>query len=283
MRRHTSAPVLLRDLTGSSPDEIRNDDGKVNRVFITPSGARIFRALISGVLMDKIRIETEDAPNYRLRIADPTGGITFSVGRYDPELIPVIEGMSCPSFVVIIGKVRSYINRSGEEVVTIKPESITECTKEERDQWMLLAVRDLLSRRWIMQGRGPLPGSHMRPMDPDEPRGGEELEAVIEDMVRKTLVAVDRPFYSRAMDAAKGRALNGPDEEETGTDIDEELEDNVLQMIQSLDKGDGARWDDIVDVIEEKRMSRDIIEEVVSNLLDRGLLYEPILGYLKPI
>ena len=283
MRRHTSAPVLLRDLIESSPDEIRNDDGRVNRVFITPSGASIFRAVISGVLMDKIRIETDDGPNYRLRVADPTGGITFSVGRYDPELVPLIEKISCPSFVVVIGKVRSYVNRSGEEVVTIKPESITECTREERDQWLLFAVRDVLARRWIMQGRGPLPGNSMRPVDPEEPRGGEEIDEIIEDIVRKTLVAVDRPFYSRAMEEARGRVASGIDCDDDSAEVDEELEDDVLQMIRSMDKGEGARWDDIVDLIEEKRMSRDIIEEVVSNLLDRGLLYEPILGYLKPI
>ncbi len=63
----------------------------------------------------------------------------------------------------------------------------------------------------------------------------------------------------------------------------EQYEDQVVEMISSLDKGDGARWDDVVDYIERKRLSRDVVEEVISNLLDKGLLYEPVLGYLKAV
>jgi DNA replicative helicase MCM subunit Mcm2 (Cdc46/Mcm family) len=63
----------------------------------------------------------------------------------------------------------------------------------------------------------------------------------------------------------------------------EEYEDEVVEMISELDTGDGARWDDLIDMVEKKRLSRDIIEEVISNLLDKGLLYEPVLGFLKAV
>jgi hypothetical protein len=54
-------------------------------------------------------------------------------------------------------------------------------------------------------------------------------------------------------------------------------------MIRSLDSGKGARWDAVIDYIEKKKLSRDLIEEVISSLLDKGMLYEPVLGYLKAI
>ena len=63
----------------------------------------------------------------------------------------------------------------------------------------------------------------------------------------------------------------------------EEYEDEVVAMISELDSGDGARWDDLIDMVEKKRLSRNIIEEVISNLLDKGLLYEPVLGFLKAV
>ena len=54
-------------------------------------------------------------------------------------------------------------------------------------------------------------------------------------------------------------------------------------MIRDLDSGEGARWDDVVDYIDRNRLSRDVIEEVVSGLLDKRLVYESVLGYLKAL
>ncbi len=54
-------------------------------------------------------------------------------------------------------------------------------------------------------------------------------------------------------------------------------------MIRSLDTGKGARWDAVIEYIEKRKLSRDLIENVIDSLLDKGLLYEPVLGYLKAI
>jgi hypothetical protein len=35
--------------------------------------------------------------------------------------------------------------------------------------------------------------------------------------------------------------------------------------------------------MDRNRLSRNVIEEVISNLLDKGMIYEPVLGFLKAI
>ena len=84
------------------------------------------------------------------------------------------------------------------------------------------------------------------------------------------------------MKAMENRPVQ-PDDEENPEDQHEEYEEMVLSMIGELDGGQGARWDDVIKYVEKKRLSRDIIEEVVSDLLDKGMIYEPVLGYLKAI
>jgi RPA family protein len=280
MKRHPAQPLLVEDLNSAAVEELKGADGMVKRNYITPTGESVFRVLLSGVLMDRTEIGSGKTPMYRLRIADPTGGMTFTAGRYDPEVLPVVEDSECPAFVTLIGKVRTYTNRKGEEIITVKPESVTFCSSEERDFWLFTAVRDILARRWMMESRGPLPSNHIRPLDPEEPRGGEETDELVAGMVERTLKSLDRSFYSRSMEMARKFPISPSGSEE---EADQELEDEVLEIIRSLDGGDGARWDDMVDLIEKKRLSRDIIENVISDLLDRGMLYEPVLGYLKPI
>ena len=279
-RRQPAVPLLIGDLLNSSVEELTDKDTLIKREYITKSGARVFRTLVAGVMMDRIPLKSGEKPLYKLRISDPTGGIDILVGQYDPELLPLVEEMDCPSFVTLIGKVRTHTDMDGNESITIKPESLSVCTREERDHWLLCSVRDILARKWMMQGRGPLPNRWSIPSEPEDPRGGEEVTEYIDTIIMDTLRTVDKTFFSKALEMARNEKVTGKEDPD---DYDKELEEDVLQIIRSMDKGDGARWDKMVEYIEENRLSRDVIEEVISDLLDRGVLYEPVLGYLKTI
>jgi len=278
-RREPAVPLLMSDLLEAKEDAKGANDEQVQH-FITPSGASVYRALISGVLMEKEDIGTADSPLFRLRVADPTSGMTIMVGKYNPDLLPTVSGLPCPCFVSLIGKVRTYRAKSGEAVITLNPESITRLERKERQDLLLLAVKDALARVWTMSGRGPHPVRSLAVPSPSVPMGGEELDGRTHDMLHKAIEAYDRSFYTRFMDLSRSAP---PSAEAAADDPMEGYEDGVLEMIRSLDVGRGARWDEVIDLIERKRLSRDIIEEVISNLLDKGLLYEPVLGYLKAI
>jgi hypothetical protein len=74
------------------------------------------------------------------------------------------------------------------------------------------------------------------------------------------------------------------EDEEAVEAAEEEREEKVMAIITKLDKtGKGAAWDDIVDEVKSLGMDRTALEEVTNSLLDKGLIYEPVLGRMKRI
>lgn len=279
-RRETAYPVLIADLLMAKDVRGGEDESVVTR-FETPTGASVFRTWISGVLMEKENIGTEEAPIYRMRIADPTGGITIIAGKFNQELLALSGSIPCPSFVNVIGKVKTFKGRGGEAVISINPEMISVIDRQERQDVLLLSIREALSRIWTMTGRGPSPMRSASVPTTSSPFSSMELEEMLRGMMSKAIEAYDKNFYSAFLE--RGRVEIQPQAAEDISDPLEGYEDDVLDMIRSLDSGKGARWDSVIDLIDRKRLSRDIIEEVISNLLDKGLLYEPMLGFLKAI
>jgi RPA family protein len=281
-RREPAYPVLIKDLLSSTKDEITLDEGYQRTLFISITGAKLFRVAIAGILMDKVDIGSEGSPLHRIRVADPTGGISFTIGRYSPNLQSKIASLKTTYPVVVIGKLTSFISKSGEEIVTINPEEIMQISKEERVQWNLLSVRDAMSRLWKLSGRGPLPGRWMEVERPEDPRGGEEVDEEARNMIKDALGFLNKSIFTKALEEASREPHRLPQDID-GSDPLEQYEDMVLGMINDLDRGDGTRWDELVDYVDQNKLSRDVIEEVISNLLDKGMVYEPILGYLKAI
>lgn len=278
-RREPAMPVLIQDILSSTEVPQTEEDGP-KAYHITPTGAGVYRALISGVLMEMDDIGSEGSPLFKLRVADPSGGISFTVGRYNPGLLPQVKELRVPSFITVIGKITRFISKSGNSIVTLNPEIIVSASRDEKDMWNLLAVRDALARLWKLEGRGPLPARWLSVNDPEEPRGGEEVLEHSIKMIRETLLSLDKTRYLREIEMMRDGGSAKKDD--SGEDL-EQYEEEVVSLITELDSGDGARWDELVDLVERKRLSREVIEEVISNLLDKGLLYEPVLGYLKAV
>jgi len=58
----------------------------------------------------------------------------------------------------------------------------------------------------------------------------------------------------------------------------------VLALIAELDKdGKGAPWDAILAAAGKQGIRKEVLEEGVNELLDKGLVYEPVLGRMKKI
>ncbi len=87
-----------------------------------------------------------------------------------------------------------------------------------------------------------------------------------------------RPPEAAAVEEAASR---GPEPQpEPGN----ESEAKVLEIIGSLDAdGKGAPWDAILEAAKGAGVSKEQLEEAINGLLDRGLIYEPLLGRMKRI
>ena len=60
-----------------------------------------------------------------------------------------------------------------------------------------------------------------------------------------------------------------------------EIENTVLEAIKKIEGDDGAPWDTITEKCEKAGLDKDLIEEALTSLMDKGLIYEPILGTIK--
>ena len=49
------------------------------------------------------------------------------------------------------------------------------------------------------------------------------------------------------------------------------------------DSGSGVEWSDIEAGAKKKKISKSDFEEAIMGLLDKGLVYEPILGKIRKI
>ena len=60
-----------------------------------------------------------------------------------------------------------------------------------------------------------------------------------------------------------------------------EIENSVLKTIKQIEGDDGAPWDLITEKCEKAGLEKDSIEEALTSLMDKGLIYEPVLGTIK--
>lgn len=83
--------------------------------------------------------------------------------------------------------------------------------------------------------------------------------------------------------AAAEEAAQKPPAAEAEEEPDD-AEEKVLEIIAGLDKdGKGAPWDGILEAAKSKDVTKDRLEEAINGLLDKGLIYEPVLGRMKKI
>jgi len=61
---------------------------------------------------------------------------------------------------------------------------------------------------------------------------------------------------------------------------DADTENYVFALVERLDDGKGAPWEDIVAEASKKGMAEAEVEEHLGALLDKGTIYEPVLGRL---
>jgi len=92
------------------------------------------------------------------------------------------------------------------------------------------------------------------------------------------------PEYREPADLGEATLSPAPAAKEEAPSEPDETELRVLEIIATLDKdGKGAPWEGILEAATSKSVAKDALEESINSLLDKGLIYEPILGRMKKI
>jgi len=262
---------------------------------VTPLGAKINRLFIVGVLTDVENVGTDEAPMWRARLSDPTGTFHIYSGQYQPEASAALSKLKPPAFVAVTGKSRLFSPDPGTIYTSIRPEKVKVVDEGLRDYWTLEACRSLKRRLEALR--------EAYKMDPVKK---EELTAVgVKPAMAEGIVAavehygkVDLSRYSAMLAEALRYLLPElrpprigeeaePEAGAAGKAVDAEqeaLEEKVLGFIVELDTdGKGASWDGILARATKEGVDKDALEGIVNSLLDKGRIYEPLLGRMKKI
>ena len=195
-----------------------SDEERAPNYVVTPTGARVNRLFVVGVLTE---VEPVNEEMLRARVVDPTGPFVVYAGQYQPDALAFLERAEPPAFVAVTGKARTFEPEDADRVYTsVRPESISAVDAETRDRWVVQTAEQTLDRVQTMAGAV---ASDAR---------GEELEVALreQDVAPGLAAGIPRainhygttPTYLAAVrDLAVGalRVVAGDQDEVTGLNV----------------------------------------------------------------
>lgn len=312
MKRETAWRVFAGEYNDSTA-EIKGEGEKVPSYIVTPLGAKVNRLFIIGVLTDVENI-SESGELLRAHVSDPTGVFTLYSGQYQQDVTKTLSDIDVPAFVAIVGKARTYTPEEGVLYVSIRPENIVEVSAEARDQWILETCTSTKNR--IEAVLEAMKMNQSNAYDLRKLGYSKELsEGIVAALkhygnkidVEKYLTLIHeslqylRPSKEELPELKVDKKIDEGEEvkevkeekepeevkksekksDEEDTDEPEDIENNVLKIIKEIEGKDGASWDSITKKCEKAGLDRDSIEEALNSLIDKGLIYEPVLGTIK--
>jgi RPA family protein len=289
--------------------EIKGGGEKVPSYVVTPLGGKVNRVFLTGVLTD-VESVSEGGEYLRAHVSDPTGVFTVYSGQYQQEATERLQHIEVPAFVAIVGKVRTYTPEEGTLYVSVRPELVHEVNAEARDRWIIEACQQTKQRIQAMSEaqRMTQPNVYdLRKLGYSKAlsegvvaavkRYGSvdvgKYTALIRESLQYIVPTGDASFEQvqkeeslemkeRKKETKKeGRKTKKPKETPPAAKESEDPEAVVLQAIKDNEGDDGAPWDVIVELCKGKGLDENTIEEALSALMDKGFIFEPVLGTLK--
>ncbi len=301
---------------------LQGEEERAPSYLVSPLGAKMNRVFAVGVITDLENLGTPAEPLWRARLADPTGTFFISAGQFQPEAAVALSKIKPPAFAAVIGKIRTYSPEEGMLYVSIRPEVIRTVDEEIRDYWVLESVK-ALKERLEAYGEGKNmhePSVHELAELGYSKRLAEGIVLALEEygevpveryqrMLHESLaylmpehkdgdLSVPVPEKDDAKEPAPDledkeeeviEALSHPEEhvpeeEEPGDDELTDDETKIIELIDDLDKeGTGIEWTELESAAKKAKLKKEVVEEAVMGLLDKGLVYEPVLGKIRKI
>ncbi len=297
MSRETAYRVFSRELNSSTESRKGTEEMSPSYV-ISPLGTMINRVMIAGVLTEIENAGSEEEPMWRGRVQDVAGNFFISVGKFQQEASASMANLEAPCYVSIIGKVRTYTTNDGRTFVSVRPEHIVKIDEDAYGAWLLETARSLWGRLIEMRNILKIPDVSKQEL---KTKGYSEQEA---DGVVTALETYGNPestMYLKMIQEALRRLLPDEDvdfglpgdagsvpEETQKKDEDSEndmaIEDMILSYLDELDNDPrGVYMDDLIRRGEADGIPAEKIQTLADALMDKGLVYEPNLNYLKKI
>ncbi|MGB9931933.1 hypothetical protein [Haloarcula amylolytica] len=143
-RREVAHRLFAAEFDDADFSYSESDEERAPNYVVTPTGARINRLFLVGVLTE---LEQVNDDVLRARVVDPTGPFVIYAGQYQPDELAFLEAADPPMFVAVTGKARTFQPDDSDRVFTsVRPESISEVDADTRDRWVVQAAEQTVSR-----------------------------------------------------------------------------------------------------------------------------------------
>jgi len=143
-QREVAYRLFAAEFEDADMDYSESDEERAPNYVVTPTGARVNRLFVVGVLTE---VEPVSDDVLRARVVDPTGAVVCYAGQYQQDERAFLERAEPPTFVAVTGKARTFQPEDSDRVFTsIRPESISEVDGETRDRWTVDAAEQTLDR-----------------------------------------------------------------------------------------------------------------------------------------
>ncbi len=248
---------------------------KAPKYVITPLGAKVNRLYIVGVLTDVEEIGKEGIRR-RARISDPTGMHVVYAEAFKPEVASILADMDIPSYIAVVGKVRIYEPEEGVIYLSARAEMAKEVKEETRNYWIIEACRSMLVRINAIKDALSMKEPTARQL---KELGYPPLVAEGVAEAVKTYKDIDVQHYEFLLKEALSFVTSSKKKvykKDYG-----EVEDKLLEIIEKLQGEEGAIWEEVIKEGENIGIDKEIAEEVIVALMEKGKIYEPQLGKLR--
>ena len=306
-KREVAWRVFSNELNSAQHTIMGNEAYEPNYV-VTEVGAKINRVFVTGVFTEKENVGTDDDPLWRARLIDPTGAFFISAGRFQPEAAKDIGELEPPKTLAMIGKIRTFTSDDGRMFISIRPEMVKQIDNRLRNLWILDTCKSLMRRLECLHEALKMDSAsedNLIALGYNKLEVGGILSALenynygqidithYEQQVREILQNLKDGLFdleslpSEMMgDSDLNRTYSGKEDTSESNSADMEAKENIVRtLVSELDQDNsvGAEYQEVLKAAEGKGLSQNDTEECVNILMNKGIIFEPSLGYLKSI
>jgi RPA family protein len=279
-----------------SQHEDRGLEENAPNYVITPLGSSVNRLFFVGVMMVKTNTGSDDSPQYRVEVRDPTGTFYLYAGQYQPQALTAIGNLEPPALVGVVGKVRTFVRDDGTFYASVKPEVVFPVDIPQRDRWILTtsrftmeklrAIKDAMTQEQPkledLMGKGHPKRAAESAVNGVGLYGNFDLTPYKEGIKEALQLVIEGGGKSVGLEEAMEKESKD-EAEKSEAAPKEDIKDMVLEIINSVSGEKGALYRDIIAECEKKGVDKIQLEETIQELLDEGQIYEPTIGIIKPI
>jgi RPA family protein len=270
-------------------DHIQTRAGERQISLITPSGAKVSKLYFCGVLTE---MTNPGGKNPSIRVADPTGGVTFFIKPQNKEVLKILEQITPPAFVSILAFFEKNIKKSPEETehapYQCVIERLIEVSRKERDNWIIETADHTMARieafyQLFVDSSAFSPLKSLSP-----PKEGKDFTAWMDITRSKNhyhtslkQLRVLAQTAANALEQVKPAELEDINEDEHAGQTEENLTDTVLTLIKEQADSRGVEVAFLTQLAKKQGITESSLIETIKILISEDEIYQPSPGFVK--